>query len=182
MGMVGRARPEAYLNLVLAIASPTMVLFMVMVAAGVVWDQIRLMPSPRPSRAELARARPLALADWREVQARVAERQRRDGLQPEFGEVWTIRTGRICGVVNGKAAGIDYMTRFYADDRRPVMREDGREAYRDWWMECLDTRWVRLHAGTEKTGFCASKRGRESALGRLECNNGDDWPVPPTHN
>jgi hypothetical protein len=155
-----------------------MLLFWIgLLLVGVVWDQILLLPSPPPTEAQLMRARPAAAEDWKAVYARIAERQRRDGRTPEFGEVWTIRTGRICGLVNGKDAGIDYMTRFYADGREPVLREDDREAYRHWWMDCLDTRWVRLHAGTEKTGFCASKRGRESALGHDFCNNGEGWPT-----
>ena len=154
-----------------------MLFWLGLLLVGVVWDQWLLLPSPRPTELQLMRARPIAAKDWQQVYARIAERQKRDGLEPEFGEVWTTRTGRICGLVNGRDVGIDYMTRFYADNGRPVLRRDDQRAYVRWWMDCLDTRWVRLHAGTEKTGFCASKRGRQSALGRDYCNNGEGWPT-----
>lgn len=160
------------------LATPMLLVWMGLLLVGVVWDQILLLPSPPPTDLQLSGARPVAAADWKAVYARIAQRRSQDGLPPEFGEVWTTRTGRICGLVNGREGGVDYMTRFYADDRRPVLREDDRRAYVRWWLDCLDTRWIRLHAGTEKTGLCASRRGRDSAFGREVCQGDAIRPIP----
>lgn len=155
------------------LATPILLFWLGLLLVGVVWDQLLLMPSPRPTSAQLALARPRALADWKRLVGDVAYRQRADGVPPEFGAVWTIRTGAVCGYLNSKDLGIDTMTRFRSVDGRLQTLQDDRRAYIRWWLDCLDTPWVWLHQGTEKTGLCASKRGRASAFGQDFCKKDD---------
>ena len=67
---------------------------------------------------------------------------------------------------------VDNMTRFYTVGARPVLQHDDERQYRRVWTGCIDSRWVELHVGSEKTGFCATARGRQSILGRIICA---DW-------
>jgi hypothetical protein len=130
-----------------------------------------LMP-PRPlTPAELARVRPRAEADWPVVYRRLAARLPEP--PPELGEVWAMRTGRICGFVDDRESGVDDMTRFYTTGGIPHLKDDDHREYLHAWTECLNDRAVELHAGTEQTGFCATRRGRNSFIGRhLFCLGG----------
>ncbi len=159
------------------LATPMLLCWLGLLLIGMVWDQVLLMPSPRPTQAQLQAARPRAMADWKRLVDEVAVRQRADGTPPEFGAVWTIKTGAVCGYVNSKDLGIDSMTRFQSVGGRLQTLQDDRRAYIHWWLDCLDTPWVWLHQGTEKTGLCASRRGRESAFGRDFCDG--DEPIRP---
>jgi len=130
-------------------------------------DQIALLPSPPPTPAERAAAAPGAWARWRLVYARLQRRLPQP--PPELGEVWTTRTGRICGLVNSKDTAVNAMTRFYTVGLEPKLRTDDPRQYFRLWMDCADTRWVILHEGTEQEGFCASALARASRLGRDLC-------------
>jgi hypothetical protein len=163
---IGRFGEVAGLGLVLA------------AAVFIVLDSIALMPSKPPTREELAAARIRSAADWRVVEARLIQRTRYPPF--EIGSVWTVRSGRICGLVNVGEAGVDSMSRFYTVGQTPMLSADDPHLYFKAWMDCLDRRWIQLHAGTEKTGFCASKHGRESPLGEVLCDAAGQLKRTPT--
>ena len=137
------------------------------VLAAAVAEQIVLLPSPRPSRTQLAAATPPAWAKWRIVYARLYRRLPQP--PPELGEVWTTRSGRICGLVNSKDTAVNAMTRFYSVGLDPVLRTDDPRRYFHLWMDCADTPWVILHQGTEQEGWCASALFRATRFGRGMC-------------
>ena len=142
----------------------------VVAVVGVTLDWLAMRPTAPPTPAELKAARPRAWADWVVVYGRLYRRLPQP--PPELGEVWTVRSGRICGVVNSKEAAVHHMTRFYTVNRVPVLREDDERQYIPAWLDCLDTRWFELHAGTEQTGFCASALGRATVFGQGYCRRG----------
>lgn len=120
---------------------------------------------PPPSPAEAAREFPRAQAEWRIVRANLEARL--DQTNPlELGAVWLTRTGRICGIVNGRGSfgGLSSMVRFYTDARQPVFHQDvDHVAFQRQWFDCRRDQYVALHAGAAEPGFCSS------ALGRRHC-------------
>ncbi len=156
----------------LAIAEPLLLVLFALAAAQIVWEQVKLLPPRPPTRAEVIAATPKAEADWRIVRARLARRLYRppfDVAPMELGAVWATRSGRICGLVNDQQAGVDNMTRFYTVGLTPMLQDDDLFRFFNEWMTCLGDYWVDLHPGTEKTGLCASPRGRSTVLGRIIC-------------
>jgi hypothetical protein len=138
-----------------------------LIGAEIAKDQIAHWPPAPPTPAETQAARPSAEERWRLVHAGLSSRLANP--TPEVGEVWATRSGRICGYVDDRVAAVDGMTRFYSVGLRPMLEHDNEALYRQVWTGCIDSRWVELHAGSEKTGFCASARGRNSVLGRILC-------------
>ena len=117
---------------------------------------------PRPSPEQLARYRPRAQTEWRIVRANLDSRLDQT-LPLELGAVWATRTGRICGLVNGRGSfgGLSSMVRFYTVDQRPVFHQDVEHvAFQKAWFECRRDQYVALHAGTLEPGFCGSEAGR----------------------
>ncbi len=133
---------------------------------GVAKDQIALWQPPPPTPEETAAAAPRALADWKVAYARLSARLA--DPPPEVGEVWATRSGRICGFVNDRQSAVDGMRRFYTVGAIPLLQSE-EDQYRRVWTGCINSRWVELHAGSEKTGFCATRRGRRSVLGQVIC-------------
>lgn len=120
---------------------------------------------PRPSPAEAVYAVPRAQAEWRIVRANLETRLNQTNPL-ELGAVWSTRTGRICGIVNGRGSfgGLSSMVRFYTDARQPVFHQDvDHVAFQRQWFDCRRDQYVALHAGTTEPGFCGS------ALGRRRC-------------
>ena len=116
---------------------------------------------PRPG-LQLARYRPRAQTEWRIVRANLDSRLDQT-LPLELGAVWSTRTGRICGLVNGRGSfgGLSSMVRFYTVDQRPVFHQDVEHvAFQKAWFECRRDQYVALHAGTLEPGFCGSEAGR----------------------
>lgn len=151
-----------------AVIGPLMIGWLGLTVAVIVYEQIAMLPLPPPTPAQLEAATPGARADWAVVYAQLHRRIPRP--PPELGRVWATRSGRICGYVNSREAGVDFMTPFFTVGRRPVLREDDEHLYFREWLSCLGDYWVDLHAGTEDTGFCASRHGRSSVLGELLCD------------
>ena len=58
---------------------------------------------PPPSPAQAARYAPLARTNWRIVHANLEARLQQSNPL-ELGAVWSTRTGRICGLVNGRGS------------------------------------------------------------------------------
>lgn len=144
-----------------------MVLWLGGVVAIAVIEQVRNLPSPPPTPEQRVAATARAEADWRVAKARLQARMADPPL--ELGAVWAVRSGRICGLVNIRETGVDAMTRFYTVDDQPILRRDDERRYVHEWLECLDTRWVTLNEGTERQGFCGSRIGGASPLGKLIC-------------
>ena len=120
---------------------------------------------PPPSPEQAARYAPLARAEWRIVRANLETRlNQRNPL--ELGAVWSTRTGRICGLVNGRGSfgGLTAMARFYTVDQKPVFHHEVEHvAFQKAWFQCRRDQYVMLHAGTIEPGFCGT------ALGRRRC-------------
>ena len=137
------------------------VLWLAIVFALVVQDQLALEPPRRPTRAEVAAATPGARAHWRGVynllQQRLEPWQPRP---PELGAVWSTRTGQICGLIDKWWTGVDHKTRFYTVGDRLFLRDDDLPLYVRNWSACMMDPWVVLHGGSEDEGLCASAAGR----------------------
>ncbi len=144
------------------------VLWVLLMAVGVIRDQIVLLPPRPPTPAETAAARPQATANWAVVYRRLAARLP-PPTPPEVGAVWATRTGQICGLVDDRESAVDNMTPFYTIDLKPVLRSDDEAQYIKFWLKCRYDHWVDLHFGTEQTGLCATRRGQSSVIGRLIC-------------
>jgi hypothetical protein len=64
------------------------------------------------------------------------------------------------------------MTPFYTVDGRPVLKGDDLRQYMKVWFECVRDRWVEIHDGSDESGFCASKHGRETEIAASICGGG----------
>jgi hypothetical protein len=137
---------------------------MILAAAA---DRVVFLGSPAPSPEQLRTAAPAAWMKWRIVYAQLYRRLPQP--PPEFGAVWTTRTGRVCGLVNARETAVNSMKRFYTVGSVPKLRTDDEHQYYRLWIDCADTRWVILHRGRSDEGFCASALGRASWLGRGLC-------------
>ena len=155
---------------------PLLFIWMGLTVALIVGEQIAMLPPPPPTPAQVAAATPKAQADWRLVYAQLYRRLDHRSFEtgPELGKVWATRDGRICGYVNKREAAVDNMMPFFTVGLRPVLRSDDPRRYFRDWLSCIGNHWVELHAGSEESGTCASRHGRETELGRELCN-----PEPP---
>jgi hypothetical protein len=118
--------------------------------------------APAREGAQLIAARSMARVRWASVKPRLIARL----AQPhalELGKVWARRDGRVCGLVNGWGSfgGLTGMTRFYAQGDEPVFKQDGRPDFEEEWWACKRDRYVVIREGSEETGFCPTKLGRE---------------------
>lgn len=77
--------------------------------------------------------------------------------------MWSTRTGRICGLVNGRGSfgGLTAMARFYTVDQQPVFHRDiDHLSFQHAWFQCRRDTYVMLHQGTMEPGFCGTELGR----------------------
>jgi hypothetical protein len=124
-------------------------------------------PPRRPTPAESAAAAPGAKTKWAAVYARLETRL---GYSPlELGAVWASRSGRICGTVRRRDAGIDFRTHFYTEGPVTYLAGDDLRRYFRTWIDCVGDHWVDLRIGSDETGFCAADRSRKSAIAALLC-------------
>lgn len=124
--------------------------------------ELKVEPKPPATGARLFQARSMARTRWASVKPRLIARL----AQPhalELGRVWARRDGRVCGLVNGWGSfgGLTGMTRFYAQGDEPVFKQDGRPDFEEEWWACKRDRYVIIREGSEETGFCPTKLGRE---------------------
>ena len=80
----------------------------------------------------------------------------------ELGAVWATRTGRICGLVNGKGSfgGLTGMVPFFTEGQRVVFSFDRDPSlFGRTWMDCGADTWVPLVGGTTTEGYCGTKAG-----------------------
>lgn len=144
--------------------------WLALTAAAVVIDQIGQLPPRPPTPAERKSATPGAMAKWRIVHDRLSHRL---GYGPaDFGAVWASRSGRICGVVTRREAGIYFRERFYTEDLTPFFGSDDERRFSRSWFDCVGDHWVDLLIGPDQTGFCAVPRNRTTALAALLCKPG----------
>ncbi|SFI95732.1 hypothetical protein SAMN02799626_00873 [Caulobacter sp. UNC279MFTsu5.1] len=124
--------------------------------------ELKVEPKAPATGARLVHARSMARVRWASVKPRLIARL----AQPhalELGKVWARRDGRVCGLVNGWGSfgGLTGMTRFYAQGDEPVFKQDGRPDFEEEWWACKRDRYVVIREGSEETGFCPTKLGRE---------------------
>jgi hypothetical protein len=141
--------------------------WLALAVVGAAWDIAAMQPHRGPTPAERAAATPAARAQWAKVYATLYRRLPRP--PPELGPVWRTWSGRICGAVNTREAGVDFMTPFYTDAGRVWLREDDFRRYDRAWPTCLGDQWVILNPGVFDTGMCASAHVRKTVLGREIC-------------
>lgn len=116
---------------------------------------------PPPSPAQAARYAPLARTNWRIVHANLEARLQQSSPL-ELGAVWSTRTGRICGLVNGRGSfgGLTAMARFYTVDQQPVFHRDiDHLSFQHEWFQCRRDPYVMLNQGTMEPGFCGTELG-----------------------
>ena len=148
-----------------AFANSAMLIMIAVITALVLREQIAELPPRPPTPAERAAARPTAMRNWRQVAAKLQARFPDRPL--ETGEVWATRTGRICGFVNRRQTNTDDMERFFTTSNlKAHFKDEDIYLFIRAWKDCLDDRWVELHAGHEQTGFCASAHARATRLAR----------------
>ncbi|WP_165189933.1 hypothetical protein [Caulobacter soli] len=124
--------------------------------------ELKVEPKPPASGARLAAAKSMGRVRWASVKPRLIARL----AQPhslELGQVWARRDGRVCGLVNGWGSfgGLTGMTRFYAQGDEPVFKQDGRPGFEEEWWACKRDRYVVIREGSDETGFCPTRLGRE---------------------
>jgi len=124
--------------------------------------EMKVEPKPPAAGAQLHQARSMARVRWASVKPRLIARL----AQPhalELGKVWARRDGRVCGLVNGWGSfgGLTGMTRFYAQGDEPVFKQDGRPDFEEEWWACKRDRYVVIREGSEETGFCPTRLGRQ---------------------
>jgi hypothetical protein len=102
-----------------------------------------------------------AKQQWAVVRPNLVERLH----QPdpiELGAVWSMHSGRICGLVNGRGSfgGLMGMTPFFTDGQRVVFRFDTDQTrFGAPWLDCNGDRWIGLVRGSTEEGFCGTKDG-----------------------
>ena len=124
--------------------------------------EMEVEPKRLATGARLVAAKAMGRVRWASVKPRLIARL----AQPhslELGRVWARRDGRVCGLVNGWGSfgGLTGMTRFYAQGDEPVFKQDGRPSFEEEWWACERDRYVIIREGSEETGFCPTKMGRE---------------------
>ena len=155
----------------------TAVMAIVVVCSGVVvGESIRyewsITPKHPASGRALVPARTLARVRWAEVKPRLVTRLRQPNPL-ELGAVWTTRGGRVCGLVHGWGSfgGLTGMTRFYTQGDEPVFKQDGDggdggSAFEMEWWACKRDRYAPIHRGSDETGFCPTRLGRQRCYDR----------------
>ena len=150
----------------------TVVMAIVVVCSAIiVGESIRyeLSVTPKPSATgrALVPARTLARVRWAEVKPRLVTRLRQPNPL-ELGAVWTTRRGRVCGLVHGWGSfgGLTGMTRFYTRGDEPVFKRDGDgndggSGFENEWWACNLDRYAMIHEGSDETGYCATRQGRD---------------------
>jgi len=139
----------------IALASGLMLVFFIQY-------EMEVEPKRPATGVRLVAAKAMGRVRWASVKPRLIARL----AQPhslELGRVWARRDGRVCGLVNGWGSfgGLTGMTRFYAQGDEPVFKQDGRPGFEDEWWACKRDRYVIIREGSEETGFCPTKLGRE---------------------
>lgn len=124
--------------------------------------EMKVEPKAPATGARLHQARSMARVRWASVKPRLIARL----AQPhalELGRVWARRDGRVCGLVNGWGSfgGLTGMTRFYAQGDEPLFKQDGRPDFEEEWWACKRDRYVVIREGSEETGFCPTRLGRQ---------------------
>lgn len=124
--------------------------------------EMKVEPKAPAAGTQLVQARAMARVRWASVKPRLIARL----AQPhalELGRVWARRDGRVCGLVNGWGSfgGLTGMTRFYAQGDAPVFKQDGRPDFEEEWWACKRDRYVVIREGSEETGFCPTRLGRQ---------------------
>lgn len=117
---------------------------------------------PPPTAEQMLVEKPRARAEWGHVRANLKARLNQTNPL-DLGAVWATRTGRVCGLVNGRGSfgGLSGMVRFYSVDRVPVFHQDvDHLEFQHGWFECNRDRWVALRDGSEETGFCGTELGK----------------------
>ena len=146
-----------------AFANYSMLVLIVAMTVIGVHELIGQLPPPPPTPAESAEARPAAAGTWVLVSGKLQARFPDRPL--ETGEVWSTRTGRVCGFVNRRRTNSDDMERFFTTPNLEAhFQDEDIYAFMPVWKACLDDRWVVLHEGVEDTGFCASAHARSSRI------------------
>ncbi len=154
-----RKRRRSLTELVTVLVLGGLALLVAVVAGGAVYDRIHR-EQVRPRFAEA----------WKTGRRAVAARlEQREPL--EFGAVWATHSGLICGVVNGWGSfgGLAGMTPFVVDRGRAVFSLDvGALAFAPYWRQCIADQWITLIEGSMQTGGCATRRGQERCITRIE--------------
>lgn len=146
------------------VAMPLMVALLAMAAlvfaVDLVGMQRRNAARPPPTAAQRRAAAPAAETHWRQVQAALVRRLDQHAAL-DFGGVWSTRTGRICGTVNGRGSfgGWSGMKAFYADGDRLTF-DEGDPNFQQAWFECGRDVWVELVAGADGRGGCVAGHTR----------------------
>lgn len=153
----GRRRSAS--AVLLALAPAVMLLTTGAVVGGMAgWDALR-----RPA------ARRAALRDWRALQPLMVRTLHQEGAL-EYGEVWRTHGGVICGTVDGKASfsGLTSMTPFFVRGGRPVfLANTAFDAFMSVWRDCVADPWIVVRPGSQKAGYCATRRGAAKCVRRL---------------
>ena len=128
----------------------------------VVQYEMRVEPKRPAFGARLAEARVMARARWATVEPRLVARLNQPNAL-ELGRVWARRDGRVCGLVHGWGSfgGLTGMTRFYTVGDEPVFKQDHVGDFENEWWQCKRDRYVIIREGSEETGFCPTKLGRQ---------------------
>jgi hypothetical protein len=128
----------------------------------IVQYELKVEPKRPATGTRLIAADAMGRVRWASVKPRLIARLRQPhGL--ELGRVWARRDGRVCGLVNGWGSfgGLTGMTRFYAQDDEPVFKQDHTTDFENEWWQCKRDRYVIIREGSEETGFCPTRQGRE---------------------
>jgi hypothetical protein len=124
--------------------------------------ELRVEPKRPAHGAGLAKARVMGRVRWAMVEPRLVARLRQPHAL-ELGGVWATREGRVCGLVHGWGSfgGLTGMTRFYTVGDQPVFKQDGGADFEYEWWQCQRDHYVIIREGSEETGFCPTKLGRQ---------------------
>jgi hypothetical protein len=124
--------------------------------------EMKVEPKRPATGSRLVAAKSMARVRWASVKPRLIARLDQPHAL-ELGRVWARRDGRVCGLVNGWGSfgGLTGMTRFYAQGDEPVFKQDGRPDFEEEWWACKRDRYVVIREGSEETGFCPTKLGRQ---------------------
>ena len=124
--------------------------------------ETRVEPKRPAMGKRLVAAKSMARVRWAMVKPRLVARLDQPNAL-ELGRIWARRDGRVCGLVHGWGSfgGLTGMTRFYTVGDEPVFKQDGGEDFEYEWWQCKRDRYVIIREGSEDTGFCPTKLGRE---------------------
>jgi hypothetical protein len=145
-----------------SIVMTLVVLSVGLIVVYVVQYELKVEPKRPATGARLVAARAMARVRWASVKPRLIARLHQPHAL-ELGRIWARRDGRVCGLVNGWGSfgGLTGMTRFYAQDDKPVFKQDGRPDFENEWWQCKRDRYVIIREGSEETGFCPTRQGQK---------------------